>query len=84
MVNGLRTELEEKGDEIRRLKDHELNLQAQEKANEIVQKKQEAALNEVRSALETANRLHESQLRELVIFSNLNQQDYHTSVNLEI
>ena len=67
MICGLRTELEGKADEIRRLKDRELDLQAQERANEFVQKKQEAALAEVRSALETANRQHESQLRELVL-----------------
>jgi hypothetical protein len=67
----LRTELEGKVDEIRFLKDRELDRQAQDRANELIQKKQEAALNEVRSALETANRLHESQLRELVLFSNL-------------
>jgi len=67
----LRAELEEKADEIRRLKDHELDLLARERATELAQKEKEAALEEVRSALETANHQHETQLQERVHISNL-------------
>jgi hypothetical protein len=66
IISDLRIELEGKADEIRQLREREMDLLAREKTNELAHRKQETALEEVRAALNTAHRQHDAQLRELV------------------